>query len=77
MNQMQVNYETFMDYLSEYERELEYKRVGISQPTHISWFEKDSRLVAYFSGRTNNYNDQAKKPIIFRSGDEWLIHKPT
>ena len=55
MNQEQVSYETFMDYLAEYERELECKRVGISQPTHISWYERDSRLVAYFSGRTNNY----------------------
>lgn len=23
------------------------------------------------------YNDQARKPLIFRLGDEWLIHKPT
>lgn len=25
----------------------------------------------------NIYNDQARKPLIFRLGDEWLIHKPT
>ena len=23
------------------------------------------------------YNDQARKPLIFRLGDEWLIHNPT
>ena len=23
------------------------------------------------------YNSQARKPLIFRLGDEWLIHKPT
>ena len=23
------------------------------------------------------YNDQARKSLIFRLGDEWLIHKPT
>ena len=23
------------------------------------------------------YNDQARKPLIFRLGDEWLIHKST
>ena len=23
------------------------------------------------------YNDQARKLLVFRLGDEWLIHKPT